>query len=322
MEQRTQFKKPKYLSPEWHDVRRTQNGGFVFGASECPALMGASPFDTLADLCVKKLNPPKVRDDNDATRRGHILEPSLIAHAAHTYGVDIVVPENMFRHGRIVATLDGAFMQDGECRTVFEAKTTTAYALTDGIPDTYFWQGQAQLDATGADNVIFVVLDRTMRIGFWEMQPDWQAIAELREQAERIGKRLDNGEIPTATDMAFTHKQVEALFPKPVGSKELTGQMCDYVTLWSALQEQAKQLQHDADEVKDRLADFLRDAEVGTVGGIPVLSYKAQSRKGGVDYEAFFNKHPHLRKEAMENTKPDTHFRVLRKLKSSGGEPQ
>jgi len=322
MEHRIQFKKPKYLSKEWHDVRRTQNGGFVFGASECPALMGVSPFDTLVDLCVKKLNPPVLQDENDATRRGHILEPALIQHAQDTYGVDIWLPDVMFRYGRLVATLDGAQMSEGfygECVRVFEAKTTTAYALNEGIPDTYFWQGQAQLDATGADEVVFVVLDRNMRIGFWEMQPDERAIAELRQQAELIGKRLDNGEIPTATDMAFTHKQVEALFPNPSGEKELPPQMLDYLLLWQALTEQAKQVQHDADEIKDRLADFMRGAEIGTVSGEPVLSYKEQSRRGGIDYEKLLKNHPELREEAQQCKKPDSHFRVLRKLKSQGG---
>lgn len=319
MEQRTQFKKPKYLSKEWHEVRRTQNGGFVFGASECPALMGVSPFDTLVDLCVKKLKPPVLQDENDATRRGHILEPALIQHAQDTYGVEVWVPDVMFRHGRLVATLDGAQMENGKCVRVFEAKTTTAYALNDGIPDTYFWQGQAQLDATGADEVVFVVLDRNMRIGFWEMRPDQRALGELRMQAERIGARLDNGEIPQATDIAFTHKQVEALFPHPSGEKEMTPQMLDYLLLWQALSEQAKQVQQDADEIKDRLADFMRDAEIGVVAGTPVLSYKEQSRKGGIDYEGFLKAHPDLRETAMQYRKPDSHFRVLRKLKSQGG---
>jgi putative phage-type endonuclease len=315
MEQRTTFAKPKYLSEEWFDVRRTQNGGFVFGASECPALMGVSPFDTLVDLCVKKLNPPTQNNNNDATRRGHILEPALIEHCRREYGVEVWEPTVMFRHGRLVATLDGAEMQGDKCVRVFEAKTTTAYALNDGIPETYFWQGQAQLDATGADEVVFVVLDRTMRIGFWEMKPDFTAIAELRAQAELIGQRLDNNEIPTAKDIAFTHKQVEALFPNPSGSIELSAEQIDAVLMWSALTESAKEMQQKADAAKDVVANFMRNMDIGTVGGLPLLSYKEQSRRGGVDYEQLLKVHPELQEEAKQYRKPDSHFRVLRKLK-------
>lgn len=315
MEQRTTFAKPKYLSKEWFDVRRTQNGGFVFGASECPALMGVSPFDTLIDLCVKKLNPPTQNNNNDATRRGHILEPALIEHCRQEYGVAVEEPTVMFRHGRLVATLDGAQMQDGKCVRVFEAKTTTAYALNEGIPDTYFWQGQAQLDATGADEVVFVVLDRQMRIGFWEMKPDLTAIGELRAQAEIIGRRLDNNEIATAEDIAFTYRQVEALFPNPSGTVELTAKQVDDVVLWSALTEAAKDAQQKADACKDTIANFMRNADIGTVGGLPLLSYKEQSRRGGVDYEQLLKVHPELQEEAKQYRKPDSHFRVLRKLK-------
>lgn len=320
MEQRSTFKKPKYRSKEWFEARRTQNGGFIFGASECPALMGASPWDTLVDLCVKKLNPPIIRDDNDATRRGHILEPALIAHAQEEYGVKIEVPKVMFRYGRLVSTLDGAEMRDGKCVRVFEAKTTTAYALDDGIPESYFWQGQAQLDTTGADKVVFTVLDRNMRIGFWEMEPDHTAIAELREQAERIGAKLDSGTLPTDRDIAFTHKHVESLFPEPSGVVELNKQMVDYIVLWQALVEQAKSAQRDADEIKDRIANFMRNADIGTFGGETIITYKAQSRRGGVDYEAFFTANPDLREQAKQYVKPDSRFRVLRKVKSQGGQ--
>lgn len=315
MVQRTTYPKPKYLSKEWFDVRRKQNGGFVFGASECPALMGVSPFETLVDLCVKKLVPPTANNSNDATRRGHILEPALIEHCRQEYGVDVWEPTVIFRRGRLVATLDGAQMEGDKCVRVFEAKTTMAYSLNEGIPDTFFWQGQAQLDATGADEVVFVVLDRQMRIGFWEMKPDLTAIGELRAQAELIGQRLDSGEIATAQDIAFTYRQVENLFPFPSGEIELTPQQIDQVVLWSGLTEAAKEMQQKADAAKDVIANFMRDKDIGMVCGSPMLSYKEQSRRGGVDYEQLLKVHPELQEEAKQYRKPDSHFRVLRKLK-------
>jgi len=89
--------------------------------------------------------------------------------------------------------------------------------------------------------------------------------------------------------------------------------------LWQALVEQAKTAQRDADEVKDRIANFMRNAQIGTFGGETIITYKSQSRRGTTDYEGWFNDNPQFRDELKNYVKPDSRFRVLRKVKSQGG---
>ena len=313
-EERTTFPKPKYRSKEWFDTRRTINGGTVFGASECPALMGVSPFETLQDLVVKKINPPIDRQDNDATRRGHILEPALIDHCRHEYNADVVLPDVMFRRGRLVSTLDGVEYVDGKPRRVFEAKTTTAYALTDPLPQSYFWQGQAQLETTGADYVVFVCLDRYMRVGFWELHPDFQAIEELQTQAEKIGSKIDRNEFVTDKDIPFTAQQIEALFPTPAGEIELDVAILHAIELYEAFKQQGAEVKKQEQEIKDQIANLLRDNEYGTVNGQRVVSYKRQTRKGGIDLDKMLAENPAIAEIAKQYIKQDTQFRVMRIL--------
>lgn len=312
-EGRTTFVKPKYLSDEWFKVRRTIDGGTVFGASECPALMGVSPFDTLEDLVIKKINPQFVQN-NPATLRGHILEPALIDHCRNEYNADIEVPEVMFRRQRLVATLDGVEFEGGKPKRVFEAKTTTAYSVDEPLPASYFWQGQAQLETTGADYVVFVCLDRNMRIGFWELYPDFEAIKELQNQAELIGKKIDSNEYITNRDIPFTSQQIEALFPEPEGEIELDGSFINLIEMWGALKEQSDAVKAQEQEIKNQIANAMRDKEYGIIGGQRVLSYKRQTRKGGVDYEGFIKSNPHLAEALKDFKKPDSEFRVLRRL--------
>jgi len=312
LETRSTFKKPKYLSPEWFAHRRTIDGKTVFGASETPALMGVSPFGSLEDMVIKKINPPTQNYNTPATMRGHVLEPALLEYSRTTYDTEIIEPEVMFRRGRLVSTLDGLEYKDDKPYRVFEAKTTTMYAVEDGLPQTYFWQGQAQLDCTGADCVIFVVLDKFMRLGFWEMEPDLRAIEELQHQAELIGTKIDENEYVTNRDIPFTSQQIEALFPEPQGEVELDSSILHDIEMWNALKEQEKAITAETQKYKDKIASLLRDKEIGLVNGTKVLSYKRQSRKGGVDYDGFLKAHPELADKAKKFLKPDSSFRVLR----------
>jgi putative phage-type endonuclease len=309
---RRTFPKARYGSIEWLEQRRTQNGGTVFGASEIPALMGVSPWDTLADLVIKKVNPEFSSSSNDATMRGHILEPALMEYARRNYG-EVVLPEVMYQHHRIVATLDGIqFDENGEPLRTVEAKTTTAYALSDRLPVTYFWQAQAQMDAVGCDETVVVCLDKYMRLGFWTVPFDQVAVDDMRRQAELIGDKIDRGVIINELDEALTSHQVQLLFPKPEGERELTGDEIMAIDEWRAHKEQLKFIEEAEKIARDRVTYILKDVQVGTYNGQGIISYKRQTRKGSIDIERMLNHHPELSALAAQYRKPDTGFRVLR----------
>ena len=309
---RRTFPKARYGSVEWLEQRRTQEGGTVFGASEVPALMGASHWDTLADLVIKKVNPEYSSTSNDATMRGHILEPALIEFARRHYG-EIVLPDVMYQNHRIVATLDGIqFDKDNNPTRTIEAKTTTAYALSDALPIPYFWQAQAQMDAVGCDETVVVCLDKYMRLGFWVVPLNPTAVSEMREQAEKIGEKIDNGEIIGELDEALTATQVQLLFPKPQGERELTGEEIFAIDEWRAYKEQLKLIEEAEKIARNKVSNLLRDVEVGTYNGQAVITYKRQTRQGSIDVERLLNHHPELSALASQYRKPDSGFRVLR----------
>ena len=56
--------KPKHGSEDWLRLRwRDSNGRCTFGASDAPALMGASPYSTRSDLFYDKSVDPTVEED-------------------------------------------------------------------------------------------------------------------------------------------------------------------------------------------------------------------------------------------------------------------
>lgn len=287
----TTIPKPPHGSLDWLLIRhRTDDGRCRFGASEAPTLMGANPYASLIDLAIAKWSEPQESEPNAAMERGNVLEPALIAHAATLLGQPVTTPDVMYAEGRLVATLDG-ITDDGS--VIVEAKTTTAYSSDDECPAAYYWQVQAQLACVPtALYGIVVVLDKRMRLGQWTVLRSEIDIAALMARADMIGGMIDRREVPAADQL--TEAQVKAVWPKPTGSVELPAGAVAVIDEWQA----ARAARIDAEEreqvCRDRLAAMLQDAEVGTLDGHPVLSFKARKPLQRIDTKAMERDYPSL----------------------------
>ena len=302
-----QIPKPTHGSIEWHQVRhRDHNGHCVLGASEIAIVMGDSPYETISELAIRKLLPPQVTDTNDAMERGNVLEPALVAHAANKLGEELIVPDVMYRNGRIVATLDARSTSNAD--RLVEAKTNNHWALGYELPAAWMWQAQAQMHCTDATEVVFVVLDKNMRLGFETVQRRDDLIEMMIEQAELFCAAIDDDRMPD--DAALTAPQVAQLFPDAAGEAELDGTSISLIDEWAALKHAIKDLETKERAVKDALANTLLDKEYGTVGGQRVLSFKAQTTKR-FDSKALIADLPELENKYTTTTT----FRVMRTMR-------
>lgn len=299
--------KPQHGSLEWLQLRhRNAYGECIVGASEVSTIMGCNPFQSIADLAVRKTLEPTVNEQNDAMVRGNILEPALIQHASNVLGIELHTPDFMFARGRFIATLDAQGVQDYD--TIVEAKTTNSWASGDALPDSWFWQAQAQMYCTGAPKVTFVILDRHLRLCFETVESNTDAQNEMWDRVEAFCRAIDQGEIPQHETL--TAPTIAELHPIPVGEVELDSSAIALVAQWQGLKESISLLEKEEKQVKDAIARILLDKEYGTVAGRRVLSWKMQETKR-FDSKAFAEDHPDL---AERYTKPST-FRVMRTTK-------
>ena len=130
------------------------------------------------------------------------------------------------------------------------------------------------------------------------------------------GQAPDKGLYFPTTIPKFTASQIEMLFPEPEGEVELDGSFVNLIEMWGALKEQSDTIKQQEQDIKNQIASAMRDKEFAVIGGQRVLSYKRQTRKGGLDYEGFVAANPHLMEQLKEFKKPDSEFRVLRRLAS------
>ncbi|WP_339479123.1 YqaJ viral recombinase family protein [Pseudomonas sp. RL_5y_Pfl2_73] len=146
-------------SAEWHALRAQH-----FTASEAPAMMGASKYQTRTELLAMKktgITPEVTPQQQRAFDKGHATEE--LARPL----VEAMIGEELYpvvgTEGNLLASMDGATML-GE--TLFEHKlwnqALVAQIKAGELDPHYYWQLEQQLLVSGAEKVIFVCSDGTM----------------------------------------------------------------------------------------------------------------------------------------------------------------
>lgn len=288
----------------WLEKRHRYNDKCIVGSSEVSVVMGANEYETIVDLAVRKLQPVQSNPPTDAMTRGNVLEPALIQHARNEMNIALETPNVMYLHNDVIATLDAR--GTGEHKNiVVEAKTNNRWTLGNDVPTTWWWQAQAQMYCTDTEVVNFVVLDKHMRLGMQQVERSNDGIAQMVERVSAFCEAINDERLPD--DSVLTAPQVAALYKQPAGVVELTADAFNLIGEWEAIKACLKEYEEREKQVKDAIANLMREHEFASVNGQRVLSYKAQSTSR-LDSKALATAHPEL---VQQYTTAST-FRVLR----------
>ncbi len=141
-------------SHEWLSWRKT-----VITATDCPAILGSSPWSTAHKCWQKKLGLIPEQKSNSAMERGKRLEPIIRDRFIKKSGMNmtpVVVESSEYEF--LGASLDGL----SDCgKYILEVKTGNAdlykYALNGVVPQYYLDQVQQQLLVTRAEKCFYQV---------------------------------------------------------------------------------------------------------------------------------------------------------------------
>lgn len=310
------IQKPKHGSLEWLQLRhRDENGKVVFGASDAPALMGASPYKTRSDLFLNKLIEPEVQEDKPEFRRGNILEPVLLEQASEFFSREIFTPNLVYREGRFSVSLDGVDNEE-EPTIIVEAKTTTRYSIYDSsdLPEEWLWQGWCQQGVLSPNPrnplpVWFMVLDREQRFSCVQMPDNPSAFRALSQQADTLGEWVESGQPAPDSIDEFTADQIARIFPVSNSEKELTDEEAELIMQFDEWKYKKRVAEEKEKELRDEIARILLSNDVGTYNGKKLVSWKQQKGRKGVNLTLLRNENPHL---VAQYETEGTPFRVMR----------
>lgn len=302
--------KPRHGSKEWLLARwKDEEGRCVFGASDIPALMGASPYKTRGELFADKSNEPVVQEESAVFRRGNLLEAPLLDNAARELGVEIFTPNVIYRKGRLSISLDGVDNEE-KPSIVVEAKTTTRYSIYDSsdLPEEWLWQGWAQQSVTNCP-VWFSVLDRDLRMSVVQLPQNPEAIKALVMETNIFGGWVD-GLAPLDEPLeSFSASDIARIYKVQSESVDLPAEAAEWLLQLEegrALQKQGEDLEARA---KDALARMMLGAEVGLLNGEQVITWKQQAGRKSFDSKQFKQDNPDLYAQYEREGAP---FRVMK----------
>lgn len=302
--------KPKHGSEEWLQTRwKDQHGRCVFGASDVPVLMGASPYKTRAELFADKRNKPVVQAENAVFRRGNLLEAPLLQEASRILSTPIITPDVIYRDGRLSVSLDGVDNEQ-QPSLIVEAKTTTRYSVYDptDLPDEWLWQGWAQQAVLDVP-VWFVVLDRDLRISVVQLPDNPVAIDALTQETEIFGSWVDGVDVLDEPIDQFTASDIARIWKPTPTAIDLPSDAAE----WLAQLEEGRSLQKQGEELeskaKDALARLMLNHEIGMLNGQQVITWKQQAGRKSFDAKQFRDDNPDL---YARYEREGTPFRVMK----------
>jgi predicted phage-related endonuclease len=304
--------KQKHGSKDWLLARwKDEEGRCVFGASDIPALMGASPYKTRGELFADKVNEPVVQEENAVFRRGNLLEKPLLEEASRILGANIFTPEVIYRDGRLSISLDGVDNEQ-QPSVVVEAKTSTRYSIynSEDLPDEWLWQGWAQ-QAVLQVPVWFVVLDRDQRISVVELPDNPAAIDALQIETAVFGGWVDGDSMDEDINV-FSAADIARIWKPTPTSVELPASAVDWALQLEEARAMAKQAADLESKAKDALAQMMLGNEIGTVDGVQLVTWKQQAGKASLDTKQLRADHPELVSQYEKQGAP---FRVMRVTK-------
>lgn len=186
-------------SDAWLSWRKT-----VITATDCPIIMGSSPWSSPYRCWQRKLGLVEELKPNDAMERGKRLEPQARAHFIEQHGVNmtpVVVESTEF--DILGASLDGL----SDChRYILEIKcggSTLHKQASEGyIPAYYEHQIQHQLLVTRAEKAFYYSYDGTDGICI-EVLPDPDFVSKFMPKAREFWKCVAFSEPPTLQDSDY-----------------------------------------------------------------------------------------------------------------------
>ena len=304
--------KAKHGSKEWLLSRwKDEQGRCVFGASDVPALMGASPYKTRGELFADKVNEPVVQEETAVFRRGNLLEKPLLEEASRILGTNIFTPDVIYRDGRLSISLDGVD-NEKQPSVVVEAKTSTRYSIysAQDLPDEWCWQGWAQMAVLQVP-VWFVVLDRDQRISVVELPNNPKAIDTIQLETSVFGGWVD-GDPMDENINNFSAADIARIWKPTPTSVELPASAVEWALQLEEARAMAKQAADLESKAKDALAQMMLSNEIGMVDGVQLVTWKQQAGKASLDTKQLRADHPELVQQYEKQGAP---FRVMRVTK-------
>jgi putative phage-type endonuclease len=282
-------------SKAWLSWRKT-----VITATDCPAILGSSPWSTEFKCWQKKLGLIEEEKSNEAMERGKKLEPIIRERFIRKYGINmtpIVIESSEYEF--LGASLDGLSDCDNYILEIKTGGHKLHKMAEDGIiPEYYMHQMQHQLLVTGAQKCFYQVggEDKTKDIVI-EVYPNPNFANLFMPKAREFWKNVAFMEAPPLADSDYKNMNENDACKK-------------YAQIYQETDAEIKLLEKKKDFFRNELINICGDQNC-IVSGMKIMKVIT---KGRVDYDQI----PEIKDIDLDKYRknPTTSWKILVEKKS------
>jgi putative phage-type endonuclease len=261
--------KSNMTDEDWQEYRQKQKG---IGGSDVATILGLNPYKTTFTLWLEKtgqIEPPVL--NNEYIEWGNILEPVIREKFAKETGFEVY--ENHWvmchsLHDFMVANIDGEVVdpQFGGKPGVLEIKTAGERMRDqweEGPPNHYMLQIQHYLAVLDYEYAYVAVLIGGNTFKYFLIERDDYIIDQIIQAEAEFMNMVENNIAPEISGHQADTDYLAQAFPDDndeIG--ELTGVLETYALQYFSLQEQIKELQNEADYLKNKIKLEMKDFRI------------------------------------------------------------
>jgi len=257
------------LTPEQIEQRRS-----LLTASDAAAVLGLSPYKTAAQVWREKVERANGFAENWRMRRGHAIEPLLLAWLGEQRAPLEVRPAGDVtrvhpKHPWLGATVDGLALRDGKTVAICEAKSTESVAHWTNehgeaqTPDYYFPQVTIEMAVVGVPLALVVaeVMPREPEPIIIDVERDEAFEAVVIERLEYFWHKHVLEKVPPLD--GATYEDIASIYRRPVRPHQIaTSPEADrQATRYLRAREIARKADAAADAAKAALCALIGENE-------------------------------------------------------------
>lgn len=282
-------------SDEWFAARR---GGIT--ATDLPKILGLSKYGNARSVWHDKRGELPPEPAGEPAQWGHLLEDVVATEWSRRTGVG-VRRVGVVRNGErpwMLAALDR--LQDAPpdaATAALEVKTRSAYVASrwvDDLPDDVLAQVAWQRLVTGVDHVDVACLIGGQRLVEHRYIPDEQLEGFLLAAATEVWERVEDGTPPPVDTDSVLADLLDRLWPDRSGEVDVDTDLGSRLAAeYAAALDDERAAKRRKEAARAAVLDALGPGEVLTAGGVPLFTYRSQSRTA-VDLDRTRKEHPDL----------------------------
>jgi len=264
----------------WLEKRREGIGG-----SDAAASLGLNPWKSPYALFEDKAHGIASDEDNERMEWGRRLEAPIVQAYGERTSTEVSPYPVMLRskdYPWMQVNLDAVGTD-----LAVEAKNVglrMAGEWNDGaVPDHYMLQGMHELAVTGLPMVVFAVLIGGQELRLIEVERNETLIDDVIEQEKRFWDLVESDTAPGIDGTASTAEALKLRYPLPEPGAEvelIPEEILPLIETRARLKIAEKQAKEDLVSIENGIKAMLGNAEIGTVNGIAVVSWKRVERAG------------------------------------------